>query len=86
MRITNYELVKVVNNASGTCLAASYPRTGMQSPIESDCKIYTYIYLYSLDLMQREQRFLNVRAGYVLYRALVVSVTSFSSYVIIHVQ
>ena len=36
MRIT---MVKVVNNASGTCLAASYPQTGMQSPIESECKI-----------------------------------------------
>ena len=34
-----YELVKVINNASGTCLAASYPQTGMQSPIESECKI-----------------------------------------------
>ena len=37
-----YELVKVVNNASGIillCLAASYPQTGMQSLIESQCKI-----------------------------------------------
>ena len=37
-----YELVKVVNNASGIILlglAASYPQTGMQSPIESQCKI-----------------------------------------------
>ena len=32
-------LVKVVNNDNGTCLAASYPQTGMQSPIESECKI-----------------------------------------------
>ena len=37
-----YELVKVVNNASGIILlglAASYPQTGMQSPIESQCTI-----------------------------------------------
>ena len=31
-----YELVKVVNNASGIYLAARYPQTGMQSPIESE--------------------------------------------------
>ena len=35
----DYELVKVGNNASGTRLAASYPQTGMQSPIESECNI-----------------------------------------------
>ena len=33
------KLVKVVNNASGIRLAASYPQTGMQSPIEPECKI-----------------------------------------------
>ena len=26
-----YELVKVVNNASGICLAASYPQTGLSN-------------------------------------------------------
>ena len=31
-----YELVKVVNNASGMYLGACYPQTGMQSPIESE--------------------------------------------------
>ena len=36
-----YVLVKVVNNASGTRLAGSYPQTGMQSPIELECKIPT---------------------------------------------
>ena len=44
-----YELVKVVNNASCIMYAAHYPQTGMQSPIESECK--TPI---SLDLVQRE--------------------------------
>ena len=34
-----YELVKVVNNASGICLAASHPQTGMQSTVESEYKI-----------------------------------------------
>ena len=34
-----YGLVKVVNNASGTRLAGSYSQTGMQSPLESVCKI-----------------------------------------------
>ena len=34
-----YELVKVVNNAICMCLAARYPQTGMQSPIESEYKI-----------------------------------------------
>ena len=43
--IEYYGLVKVVNNASGTRLAGSYSQTGMQSPIESECKI---------DLVQRE--------------------------------
>ena len=40
MRITlnNYGLVKVVNNASGTRLAGGCPQTGMQNPIESECK------------------------------------------------
>ena len=46
--IEYYGLVKVVNNASGTRLAGSYLQTGMQSPIESECKIP------SLDLVQRE--------------------------------
>ena len=46
--IEYYGLVKVVNNASGTRLAGSYSQTGMQSPIESECKIP------SLDLVQRE--------------------------------
>ena len=27
------------NNASGMCLAASYPQPGMQSPIKSECKV-----------------------------------------------
>ena len=44
-----YELVKVVNIAGDIIyLAASYLQTGMQSP---DCK---YLYLPSLDLMQRK--------------------------------
>ena len=34
-----YELVKVVNNVSCICLAASYLQTGMQSLIESEYKI-----------------------------------------------
>ena len=33
-----YVLVKVVNNASST-FGASCPQTGMESPIESECKI-----------------------------------------------
>ena len=37
--IEYYGLVKVVNNASGTRLAGSYSQTGIQSPIESECKI-----------------------------------------------
>ena len=45
-----YELVKVVNIASGTCLAASYPRTEMHSPIESEHEIP------SLYLVQRESQ------------------------------
>ena len=52
-----YELVKVVKIASGTCLAASYPQTGTQSPIESECKIPISTYRYtSLDLVQRESQ------------------------------
>ena len=50
--IEYYGLVKVVNNASGTRLAGSYSQTGMQSPIESECKIP--ISTFSLDLVQRE--------------------------------
>ena len=37
--IEYYGLVKAVNNASGTHLAGSYSQTGMQSLIESECKI-----------------------------------------------
>ena len=51
IHVTKIGLVKVVNNASGICFAASYPQTGMQSPIESECK------LPGLDLVQRVSGF-----------------------------
>ena len=82
MCITNNK-VKVVNNASGKCLAASSPQTGMQSPIESKYKIpicrsgaERESALLLTDITRRlynQQiyRLCNVRAGYVLYRALV---------------
>ena len=44
-----YKWVKVVDNASSTCLAASYPQTGMQN------QNVRYLYLSSLDLVQRER-------------------------------
>ena len=50
--IEYYGLVKVVNSASGTRLSGSYSQTGMQSPIESQCKIP--ISIPNLDLVQRE--------------------------------
>ena len=52
-----YELVKVVNNASGSCLAAtsyvSTDSTGMQSPIESEgargvCALQSYLIDYTI--------------------------------------
>ena len=52
--IEYYGLVKVVNNASGIRLVGSYSQTGMQSLIESECKIPISIYYTSLDLVQRE--------------------------------
>ena len=94
-----YGLVKVVNNASGTRLAGSYSQTGMQGPIESECKIPTSrsgaervsgvslilprapyiiqprVYGVYKPLIKQQQkqvyRLRNVRAGYVLYSALV---------------
>ena len=56
-------------------LAASYPQTGMQSPIESECKIP--ISTYSLDLVQREREsmifWLISPGAYIQPRALVWS-------------
>ena len=52
-------------------LHGGYPRTGIQSPIESEFKIPSL----NLDTIKQQQkqtyRLRNVRAGYVLYRALV---------------
>ena len=47
------DLVMVVNNASGICLAASYPQTRMLDPMESEVR---YLYLPSLDLVQSESQ------------------------------
>ena len=41
--IEYYGLVKVFSNASGTRSAGNYSHTGMQGPIESECKIPTSI-------------------------------------------
>ena len=46
--IEYYGLVKVVNDISGTRLAGSYSQTGMQS------RNVIYLYVPSLDLVQRE--------------------------------
>ena len=76
------ELVKVVKNASGICLAATYPQTGMQSPIKeresvgfwliSPGAIYTIKqHFYSVFSHTHQRRSIDC-AMCLLYRALVL--------------
>ena len=66
-------------------LHGGYPRTGMQSPIESEFKIPSL----NLDTIKQQQKqtygLRNVRTGYVLYRALVFLIFSIYFVLQIHV-
>ena len=54
-----HELVKVaIMLVAHAWLLRSYPQIGMQSLIESECKI-SYLYLSSLDLVQKESQWFS---------------------------